>query len=95
MENWASDFFEEGVEARVSGICGVMSWGTLKEAKIVRLSRRPKRPRDVLGIFSACVAALVAAAAFAAAAEDDLDGCEELAWLWPWAPNSFANRVSL
>lgn len=43
QENWASAIFMESVGARKSGIRGARSGGTLKEAKMVTLSRRQKR----------------------------------------------------
>ena len=44
QENWAIVAFMRGVSARKSGIEGAIREGTLKEAKMVMLSRRQKRP---------------------------------------------------
>ena len=44
QENWAMVAFMRGVSARKSGIEGAIREGTLKEAKMVMLSRRQKRP---------------------------------------------------
>ena len=41
--NWAVAAFMDGVDAMKSGIDGAMRAGTLKEAKMVTLSRRQKR----------------------------------------------------
>lgn len=95
--NWARAAFIFGVDAIKSGIDGAIRAGTLKEAKIVTLSRRQKSVYDILGIwggafFTAAVAAAVAADT--AAADDVPDG-------WHWVeglvdgPNSFAKRASL
>lgn len=43
QENCAIVYFMEGVGAMESGIEGAMRMGTLKEANMVRLSRRQKR----------------------------------------------------
>lgn len=43
LANWAMAAFMPGVEAMESGIEGAIRAGTLKEAKMVTLSRRQKR----------------------------------------------------
>lgn len=48
--NCAMDAFMPGVGAIQSGIEGAMSGGTLKDAKMVTLSRRQKRVYEIFGI---------------------------------------------
>ena len=72
-----------GVEARESGIRGASNGGRLKEAKTVRLSRRPKRARDVLGTLGVGGGVLGPVVDREVVADVD------------WGPNIFAKRESL
>jgi hypothetical protein len=54
--NCAVAAFMLGVDAMKSGIEGAISGGTLKEAKIVTLSRRQKREYENLGMVGAAAA---------------------------------------
>ena len=49
-KNCARKVFDDGVEARKSGIYGDIKGGRLNDANIVRLSRTPNRARDIFGM---------------------------------------------
>lgn len=88
-KNCDKNIFDEGVEARKSGIYGDINGGRLKDANIVRLSRTPKRARDVFGMVF-----WIGLGRFEAGDVVD-DGGVDLAGLLFCAPKIFAKRESL
>jgi hypothetical protein len=89
--NCAMAYFMDGEDATASGMDGAMRTGILKEAKMVRPSRRQKRPNETLGI-------LGAAKAFPAAFAIGLDPEPRAACCGGGAccaPKILANRESL
>jgi hypothetical protein len=87
-----------GVDAMKSGIEGAMSAGTLKEAKIVILSRRQKSEYETLGIVGAAMGCEGIGGRSDVREIDGVEGACDCGADCAWggeAPNNFAKRASL
>lgn len=91
-------YFDFGFDATASGTYLATMGGRLKEAKMVILSRKQKRPYDVIGIFGALCGRQAAAALICgvtAAAVGAFADADEGLFPCPWVPNILTNRESL